>query len=86
MTPYEALQRAMFYISGLCSQQTLNKPGAVIQRLSKETRKALEGLKSNDIGPDKQDLHLRYYVDTRERQQEEEFKKDRLEFDKKILK
>lgn len=86
ISPWEALQRAMFYISGLCSQQTLNKPGAVIQRLSSETRQALQGLKSDDIGPDKQDLQLKYYIDTRGLLQEEEYKKDRLDFDKKILK
>jgi hypothetical protein len=86
ISPWEALQRAMHYITGLCSQQTLNQPGAVIQRLSPETRQALQGLKSDDIGSDKQDLQLKYYINTREQLQEEEYRKDRLNFDKKILK
>jgi hypothetical protein len=86
INPIEALKRALFYISGLCSQQTLNKPGAVIQRLSPETREALQGLKSSDISSDACDLHVNYYVDTRELAREKEYQRDRLEFDKKILK
>lgn len=84
MTPYEALQRAMFYVSGLCSQRTLNKPGAVIERLTPETRDALKDLKSDEIGPDAMGLHTNYYVDTRELAKEKEYVQDRLDFDKKF--
>jgi len=49
----EALSAAMFYISGLYSNKILNKPGAVIQKLSSSVRDALSNLKSSDIGPDK---------------------------------
>ena len=89
MTPIEAFKRALFYVSGLCSQRTLNKPGAVVSRLSPEAREALSQLKSSDIdgGPTTDRLDdLKYYVGSDEYYRNKEFEKDKLEFDKKILK
>lgn len=89
MTPLEALKRAMFYISGVCSSRTLNVPGAVVQRLTPEAREALGKLKSSDIdGGDKAERidELKYYVGSNEYYENKEFEKDKLEFDKKILK
>jgi len=89
MTPIEAFKRAMFYISAVCSSITLNKPGAVVQRLSPEAREALPKLKSSDIdgSPTSERLDdLKYYVGSDEYYRNKEFEKDKLEFDKKILK
>lgn len=85
MNPIDAFKRAIFYVSGLCSQRTLNKPGAVIERLSTDTREALKELKSSDIdGSVERVDDLKYYVGSDEYYQNKEFEKDRLEFDKKI--
>ena len=87
MNPIEAFKRAMFYVSGLCSQRTLNQPGAVIQRLNPETREALSQLKSSDIDGSTERLEdLKYFVGSDEYYKNKEFEKDRLEFDKKIIK
>jgi len=89
MNPIEAFKRALFYVSGVCSSRTLNKPGAVIERLSPEARAALKGLKSSDIdgGPTAERVdELKYYVGSDEYYRNKEFEKDRLDFDKKILK
>lgn len=91
MTPLEAFKRAMFFVSGLCSQITLNKPGAVIERLPPKAREALQQLKSSDIdgSPSAERLDesdLKYYVGSDEYYRNKEYEKDRLEFDKKILK
>jgi hypothetical protein len=89
MTPMEAFKRALFYVSGLCSSRTLNKPGAVVQRLSPEARQALTELKSSDIdgGPTAERVdELKYYVGSDEYYRNKEFEKDRLEFDKKLKK
>jgi hypothetical protein len=87
MNPLDAFKRAMFYISGLCSQRTLNKPGAIIERLSPETREELSKLKSSDIDGSIERLDdLKYYVGSDEYYRNKEFEKDRLEFDKKIAK
>lgn len=88
-TPLEALKRALFFVSGLCSQRTLNKPGAVIERLSPEAREALKDLKSSDIDGGSQAERideLKYYVGSDEYYRNKEFEKDKLEFDKKIIK
>ncbi len=85
----EAFKRALFYVSGLCSSRTLNKPGAVVQRLSPEAREALQNLKSSDIdgGPTAERLDdLKYYVGSDEYYRNKEYEKDRLEFDKKLKK
>jgi hypothetical protein len=88
--PLEALERAMFYISGVCSTKTLNVPGAVINRLSAEVREALSKLKSSDIDGDTTPVYdIRYWIDPH--QYEDTYRKpdqvkDRLDFDKKILK
>lgn len=77
----------MFYVSGLCSSRTLNKPGAVIERLSPEARDALKELKSSDIdgGPKAERLDdLKYYVGSDEYYRKKEYQKDMLEFDKKL--
>lgn len=87
MNPIDAFKRAMFYVSGLCSSRTLNKPGAVVERLPPEAREALKGLKSSDIdgGPKAERLDdLKYYVGSDEYYRNKEYQKDRLEFDKKI--
>lgn len=87
MNPIDAFKRAMFYVSGLCSSRTLNKPGAVIERLSPEARDALKELKSSDIdgGPKAERLDdLKYYVGSDEYYRNKEYEKDRLEFDKKL--
>jgi len=89
MSPMEAFKRALFYVSGLCSSRTLNKPGAVVQRLSPEAREALQNLKSSDIdgGPTAERLDdLKYYVGSDEYYRNKEYEKDRLEFDKKLKK
>ena len=88
MKAIDAFNRALFYVSGLCSSITLNVPGAVIKRLSLETREALKGLKSEEIGSNVRldDLEFKYYVGSDEWYREQEFKKDRLEFDKKLKK
>lgn len=89
MSPMDAFKRALFYVSGLCSSRTLNKPGAVVQRLSPEAREALQNLKSTDIdgGPQAERLDdLKYYVGSDEYYRNKEYEKDRLEFDKKLKK
>jgi hypothetical protein len=89
MTPMEAFKRALFYVSGICSSRTLNKPGAVVQRLSPEARQALSELKSSDIdgGPAAERVdELKYYIGSDEYYRNKEFEKDRLEFDKKLKK
>jgi hypothetical protein len=86
MTPLAAFKQAIFYISGLCSQRTLNKPGAVIQRLSDEARQALPALKSDEIGPDAKLDELQYFVGSDQYYQRKETSKLLTEFDKKILK
>lgn len=84
MKPLEALGQAIFYISGLCSQQTLNKPGAIIRRLSAKAREALRQLKSSDIDESHERLDVKYCVGSDQYYQNKEFQKDKLEFDKKI--
>lgn len=86
MNPLDAFRRAIFYVSGLCSQRTLNKPGAVIERLSANERQALTQLKSDDINGDTRIDDLKYYVGSDEYYQQLEFKKERLEFDKRLKK
>lgn len=94
MNPIEAFKRALFYVSGLCSSRTLNKPGAVIERLSPDARDALKDLKSSDIDGSNYRLddsgydgmNIRYYVGTDEYYRNKEFEKEKLEFDKKIIK
>lgn len=90
MTPMEAFKRAMFFISGICSQRTLNVPGAVVNRLSTKEREALGHLKSSDIdgspGAERIDGDLKYWVGSEEYYRNKEFEKDKLEFDKKLLK
>jgi hypothetical protein len=86
MTPIEAFRRAFFYVSGLCSSRTENRPGAVIERLSPEAREALSQLKSEDIGPEVRLSSYEQLTGTEEYYRDREFKKDRLDFDKKILK
>jgi hypothetical protein len=87
MNPIEAFKRALFYVSGLCSSRTLDRPGAVVQRLSPEAREALTQLKSSDIDGSAERLDdLKYYVGSDEYYRNKEFEKDKLEFDKKILK
>ena len=89
MTPMEALKRAMFYISGVCSSSTLNVPGAVVQRLSAKEREALSQLKSSEIdGGDKAERidELRYYIGSNEYYENKELEKEKLAFDKKIIK
>jgi hypothetical protein len=87
MKAIEAFKRAMFYISGLCSQRTLNQPGAVIERLPTNTREALQNLRSSDIDGSVERIDdLKYYVGSDQYYQNKEFQKDRLEFDKKISK
>lgn len=86
MKALEAFKTAMFYVSGLCSTHTKDKPGAVIERLSSETREALQELKSDDIGSNVILDNVGYYAATNEYYQNKEFEKERLEFDKKILK
>lgn len=88
-TPLDALRRAMFFVSGLCSQRTLNKPGAVIERLSPEAREALSKLKSSDIdgsaGSERID-DLKYLATSNEYYENKELEAEKLKFDKKILK
>jgi hypothetical protein len=87
MKPIEAFKRAIFYVSGLCSQRALNKPGAVIERLSTDARDALKELKASDIDGSQERLDdLKYYVGSDQYYQNKEFEKERLEFDKKIAK
>ena len=86
MTPIDAFKKAMFYISGVCSSLTLNKPGAVIERLSTESRDALKELKSSDIGPEQRIDDLKYYAASEKYYRDKEWTQDRLDFDKKILK
>lgn len=86
MKPLDAFKRAIFYVSGVCSSRTLNKPGAVIERLSVSDRQALAELKSNDINGDTRIDDLKYYVGSEEYYQKEQIKKELLEFDKKLKK
>jgi hypothetical protein len=88
-TSLQALRRAMFFISGLCSQRTLDKPGAVIERLSPEAREALSKLKSSDIdgssGSERID-DLKYLAVSKEYVENKELEKEKFKFDEKILK
>jgi hypothetical protein len=89
MTPVEAFKRALFYVSGLCSQRTLNQPGAIIGRLSVKEREAISQLKSSDIdGGSKSERidDLKYLVGSNEYYHNKEFERDRIEFDKKMKK
>ena len=84
MKPIDAFKQALFYVSSICSQRTKNQPGAVIERLSSDVRKALEELKPSDINEVE---HIEYHIDTNLYQPlNKKFEKDFLEFDKKILK
>lgn len=88
MKPLDALRRAMFYISGLYSGRMLNKPGAVIKKLTPETRQALQDLKSSDIDGSESSERiddLKYYG-SEAFYQNKEFEKDKLEFDKRMKK
>lgn len=85
MTPMEAFKRAMFFISGLCSQRMLNVPGAIINRLSTKEREALSQLKSSDIDGSPNTERVEYLVGSDQFYQNKEFEKDKLDFDKKIL-
>ena len=86
MNAKEAFRRAMLYISGVCSSRTLNKPSAVVERLSDDARKALRELKSSDIDGSSERIDDIKYYGTDEYYENEKFVKDKLEFDKKILK
>lgn len=85
MKPIEALKAVISYVSGLSSQKILNVPGAAINKLSPTARQALQELKSSDIdGSQERHEDIKYY--TNEFYEKKEWEKDRLEFDKKILK
>jgi hypothetical protein len=87
MSPLDAFKRAMFYISSVCSQRFINKPGVIIEHLSDDTRLELRKLKSSDIDGSSERLDdLKYFVGSDEYYRNKEFEKDRLEFDKKIAK
>ena len=86
MNALQAFKQALFYVSGLCSSRTMNEPGAVIERLSQDSRQALQELKSDDIGPEVRLDDLKYFVGSDEYYQQQEFKQDRLNFDKKLKK
>lgn len=86
MKPLDAFKQALFYVSGLCSSNTMNKPGAVIERLSADVRKFLQELKSDDIGNKQRIEDLKYHIGSDEWYQQQEFKKERLKFDKKLKK
>lgn len=86
MNALQALKNALFYVSGLYSSRTINKPGAVIERLGQNSRQALQELKSDDIGPEVRLDDLKYFVGSDEYYQQQEYKQDRLDFDKKLKK
>lgn len=88
MNPLDAFRRAMFFISGVCSSITLNKPGAVIERLSPEARQALQQLKSSDIDGSESSERIDdlAYYGSEEYYQNKKFEKDKLEFDKRMKK
>jgi hypothetical protein len=84
MNPIIAFKQAMFFVSGLYSSKTMNKPGAVIERLSSNARQALTQLKSDDIGNDSPIEDLKYYIMSEEYEQKQKISKELLEFDRKI--
>jgi len=87
MNALAAFKRALFYISSVCSSRTLNKPGAIIERLSDNDRLELRKLKSSDIDGSVERIDdLKYFVGSDEYYRNKEFEKDCLEFDKKIAK
>lgn len=89
MNALEAFKRALFKVSSLSSHLFANRPGAVIERMSDKEREALKDLKSSDIGCDPTSERidgLKYLVETDEHYRNKEFEKDKLDFDKKILK
>lgn len=84
MNPLDALRRAIFFISGRYSPRTLNKPGAVVQRLSPEERQALQNLKSSDIDGGSTSERVEDLFGSEEYYQNKKFEKYKLEFDKKM--
>lgn len=87
MTPMDAFKRAMFFISGLCSQRMLNVPGGVVSRLSDKEREALSQLKSSDIDGSLSCERIDCsWVAPEEYYQNKKIEKEKLEFDKKLLK
>jgi hypothetical protein len=88
ISPIDALRRALFHISSLSSRMFDKKPGAVIERMSERERTALQKLKSSDIdgGPTAERIDDLKYIGSNEYYENKEFEKDKLEFDKKILK
>ena len=86
MRPLEALENAMFYVCGSIHPDKLNKPGAVIERMSAEARQALQQLKSDDIVMVRQDRLIgdeKYYD---RKHFEETFCKEMMSFDLKMKK
>lgn len=85
MNPLKAFMQALFYVSGLYTNKLNPKPGAVIEKLSAEARDSLKDLKSSDIDSSKFYDDIKYFCGN-DYYQEQEFKKERLDFDKKMKK
>lgn len=86
MKPIEAFERALFYVSGLSSHIIPKNPGAVLARLSQEAREALKRLTSSDIAEHTRFKEYWRYFESDENYHKKQFEKDKLEFDKKMLK
>jgi hypothetical protein len=89
MSPREAFQRAMFWVSCLSSRRFDKKPGAVIEQMHESDRAELRKLTIEDVNPDpnlRPDLLKELCPGDDQYYQSKEFEKDLLEFDKKILK
>lgn len=89
MSPREAFQRAMFWVSCLSSRRFDKKPGAVIESMHETDRVELRKLTIEDVNPDpnlRQDILEQLCPGDDLYYQNKQFEKDRLEFDKKIAK
>ena len=87
MNALEAFEKAVYWVSSISSRIFDKKPGAVIERMSEADRLELRKLKSDDINPDvRLDEYQKFICGDNEYWQNKGFVKERLEFDKKILK
>jgi hypothetical protein len=86
MKPIEAFSRLLgsIFLLDFWKRPGNNVPGKVVERASPEVREALSQLKSDELGPGNRIEEWHKGDDDYYKNQE--FKKDRLAFDKKILK
>ena len=86
LNPLDVFKRAIFWISSLSSRMYPNRPGAVIERMSEKERAALRELSSSEVQNQLLDKWDKYVLGGDTFYEKQERLKEKLEFDKKILK